>query len=337
MFNHSLTMPMPEFVTYCRNVFIPVTNICRNRCGYCGFRHDPDDPQAQLMSVDEIIPILKKGYESGCTEALFTFGESAEEVPEYRYWLYEMGYSSTVEYVMELCKTAIDNGLMPHTNAGVLDKKQLTMLKPLNASMGLMLETVSKLDAHENSPGKIPEKRIETIKSAGQLKIPFTTGILVGIGETENDRIESLNEIRKLHEKYGHIQEVIIQNFTPKPGTPMSNYPSPSLSIMSETVFYAREILPDDVTVQVPPNLTDPYLLIKNGASDLGGISPTTIDWINPESEWPDIVELENIIPDIPLKERLPIHPKYILNGWYSDRLGKIIDNLADEKGYRKT
>ncbi|MFP4654184.1 MAG: 7,8-didemethyl-8-hydroxy-5-deazariboflavin synthase subunit CofG [Methanohalobium sp.] len=330
-------MSIPEFVTYSRNVFVPVTNICRNKCGYCGFRRNSDDPQAQLMSVDEIIPILKKGKVAGCTEALFTFGESAEDVPEYKNWLNEMGYRTTVDYVIELCKIAIDIGLLPHTNAGVLDKEQIKILKPYNASMGLMLETTSRLTAHDNSPGKLPETRIETIRSAGELKIPFTTGILVGIGETEDDRIKSLNKIKKLHEKYGHIQEVIIQNFTPKPGTSMENHPPPSTSTMLKTVSQARKILPDDVTVQIPPNLTDPYLLIQHGATDLGGISPTTIDWINPESEWPDIVELEKMIHCIPLKERLPIYPVYIEKGWHSEQLSGIINSLADDNGYRKT
>ncbi|MEZ5336222.1 MAG: 7,8-didemethyl-8-hydroxy-5-deazariboflavin synthase CofG [Methanolobus sp.] len=218
---------MNDFVTFCRNVFVPVTNVCRNKCGYCTFRRDPEDPQAKLMKTDEIIPILEQGKKAGCTEVLFTFGEHAEEVPQYREWLEELGYSSTIDYICELCKIAMDKGLLPHTNAGVLNFTELEKLKPYNASMGLMLESTAELEAHEGSPGKVPAQRMKTIRYAGELQIPFTTGLLVGIGETLDDRINSLLAITDLHEELGHIQEVIIQNFVPKPGTAMENDPSP--------------------------------------------------------------------------------------------------------------
>lgn len=327
---------MDKFVTFCRNIFVPVTNVCRNKCAYCTFRRDPDDPQAQLMHIEEILPILEHGKKAGCTEVLFTFGEYAEEVPEYKKWLDEQGYSSTVDYICELCKLAIDKGLLPHTNAGVLNYTELEKLKPLNSSMGLMLETTAELAAHEGSPGKVPAQRIKTIRYAGELHIPFTTGLLVGIGETLDDRINSLLSIAELHEEYGHIQEVIIQNFTPKPDTPMADFPAPTEEEMMQTILIAREILPSDVAIQVAANLIDPYLSIQCGANDLGGISPTTIDWINPEAEWPSISDLRKMLQEVTLKERLPIYPQYIKKGWYSNILKELIHDLSDEEGYRK-
>ncbi len=323
-------------MTYSKNVFIPVTNICRNRCGYCGFRREPGQPDARLMKPGEIIPVLENGVKAGCTEALFTFGEYAEEVPEYRKWLKELGYSSTLEYLLFLCETAIDIGILPHTNAGIMTRSELKALKPLNASMGLMLESTATLDAHKDCPGKLPERRLDTIREAGKLQIPYTTGILVGIGEKREDRIESLEAIASLHREYGHIQEVIIQNFAPKPGTPMENFPEPTAEEMIDTIILARQVLPTDVAVQVAPNLIDPEALIAKGVTDLGGISPLTIDWINPEAEWPDVKDLQEKLGDVPLRERLPIYPQYVKREWYSDRIGGLIRQLSDREGYRK-
>lgn len=327
---------MPEFVTFSRNVFIPVTNICRNHCGYCTFRRDAGHPEARLMNMTEIRQILEKGEKAGCTEALFVFGEYAEEVPEYLLELEKLGYSSTVEYVADLCELAIEIGLLPHTNAGILTPQELEILKPLNISMGLMLETTAELKAHSESPGKAPSTRIEMIRTAGKLQIPFTTGILVGIGETKDDRKRSLNVIADIHGEFGHIQEVIIQNFMPKPDTLMADHAPPSKEEMIETVSIAREILPDDVAVQVAPNLIDPYILIKAGASDLGGISPTTIDWINPEAEWPDVIELQRMTKEIELRERLPIYPQHIKKGWHSSNLSDLIETLTDKNGFKR-
>ncbi|MDK2892623.1 MAG: 7,8-didemethyl-8-hydroxy-5-deazariboflavin synthase [Methanohalophilus sp.] len=287
------------------------------------------------MAEDEVRSILQSGVSAGCTEALFVFGEYAEEVPEYRQMLAELGYSSTVDYVYNLCEMAIEIGMLPHTNAGILSYQELEKLKPVNASMGLMLETVSTLKAHANSPGKKPDIRIRMIEDAGKLKIPFTTGILVGIGETKDDRIASLQKIAEIHEKYDHIQEVIIQNFMPKPGTEMENNAPPTKKEMMETVRFARKILPPDVEVQVAPNLIDPYSLVKCGAGDLGGISPTTIDWINPEAEWPDVEKLRKMLKGLPLRERLSIYPKFIKKEWYGEKLDVLIRSLADNEGYR--
>ncbi|MDD3245588.1 MAG: 7,8-didemethyl-8-hydroxy-5-deazariboflavin synthase CofG [Methanosarcina sp.] len=326
----------PSFVTYSKNVFIPVTNICRNHCGYCGFKREPGQPGARLMKPEEVVYILEKGARAGCTEALFTFGEYAEEVPEYREWLKELGYSSTLEYLIFLCETAIDIGILPHTNAGIMTRSELKVLKPLNASMGLMLETTAILEAHKDCPGKVPERRLETIREAGKLEIPYTTGILVGIGESLEDRGESLEAIAGLHREYGHIQEVIIQNFSPKAGTPMEKFPEPSVEEMMDTVALARQVLPHDVAIQVAPNLIDPKALIVKGVTDLGGISPLTIDWINPEAEWPDVKDLQEKLGAVPLRERLPIYPQYVKKRWYSDRIGELIEQLSEGEGYRK-
>jgi 7,8-didemethyl-8-hydroxy-5-deazariboflavin synthase len=288
------------------------------------------------MKPEEILPVLENGVKSGCTEALFTFGEYAEEVSEYRKWLKELGYSSTLEYLLFLCETAIDIGILPHTNAGVMTRSELKALKPLNASMGLMLESTATLDAHKDCPGKLPELRFDTIREAGKLRIPYTTGLLVGIGEKREDRIESLEAISALHREYGHIQEAIIQNFAPKPGTAMENFPAPTVEEMIDTIRLARQILPHDVAVQVAPNLIDPKALIAKGVTDLGGISPLTIDWINPEAEWPDVKDLQEKLGNILLRERLPIYPQYVKKGWYSNQISGLIKQLSDTDGYRK-
>lgn len=310
--------------------------MCRNCCAYCGFKREPGQPDAWLMRPEEIIPILENGVKAGCTEVLFTFGEYAEEVPGYGKLLKEIGYSSTLEYLLFLCETAINIGILPHTNAGIMNRSELETLKPLNASMGLMLESTATLVAHENCYGKAPERRLHTIREAGKLRIPYTTGLLVGIGEKREDRIKSLEAIADLQREYEHIQEVIIQNFVPKSGTPMENFHEPTVEEIIDTVVLARQILPSDMAVQVAPNLIDPKSLIEKGATDLGGISPVTIDWINPEAKWPGLKDLQDKLGDILLRERLPIYPQYIKKGWYSKKIGKLIGQLSDTQGYRK-
>ena len=323
------------FITYARNIFIPVTNVCRNECGYCGFKRDVKDAKAYLMRIEEIVPILENGKKANCTEVLFTFGEYADDFPEYKEWLKDIGYSRTIDYIVELCNISIDMGLLPHTNAGVMDFQDLKLLKPVNASMGLMLETTAQLKAHDNCEGKEPHLRLKTMENAGKLKIPFTTGLLIGIGETIEDRIHSLEKIAELHKKYGHIQEIIIQNFTPKKDTLMENHPIPDMEEIIQTVKISKEILPSDIAIQVPPNLIDPNILIGCGVTDIGGISPVTIDWINPEHKWPSISKLEKTI-NAPIRERLPIYPQYIKKKWYDKRLESLINSLIDDDGYRK-
>ncbi len=326
----------PPFVTFSRNVFIPLTNVCRNRCGYCGFRRDMGHPEAKLLSPAEVTDILERGARAGCSEALFTFGERPEEVPGFMPLLKGAGYNSIIDYLVELCKLSIDLGLLPHSNPGILEKEGLEKLKPYNASMGLMLETVGIVDAHKGCAGKVPERRIETIMAAGELGIPFTTGILVGIGETWEDRVRSIRAIRDVHEEYGNVQEVIIQNFIPKPGSKMASWHAPGILEMIKTVSMVRQNLPDDVAIQVSPNLVHPKELVRCGASDLGGISQETIDYINPESPWPDIRKLQGMV-DIPLRERLPIYPQYIKKKWYSKKIAPLIRKLSDAEGFRKT
>jgi FO synthase subunit 1 len=275
------------------------------------------------MRVEEVKDVL---VGADATEALFTCGERPDSYDEFRSWLNDIGYSNFIDYLCDLCGMAIELGLLPHTNTGVLTYGELSKLRSVNASMGLMLETTAKLEAHRDSPGKAPDLRLKTIEDAGRLRIPFTTGILVGIGESWDDRIDSLLAISDLHERYSHIQEVIIQPFTPKPFTPMGSHRTPTIDTMKKVVAIAREILPQEIAIQVPPNLIPVYELILNGANDLGGISQKTVDHINPESRWPSVEELEEMVHGIPLRERLPIYPAFIEKKWYSRRIGELIE-----------
>lgn len=307
--------------TFSRNVFIPVTDLCRNACGYCSFRQDPD--RARVISRSEALELMDRAQRAGCSEALFTMGDRPWEVRGDRLEL--------LEYLLELCELALERELLPHTNAGILTSEELELLAPYNASMGLMLESTAHLKVHERSPGKMPEIRIRTISDAGTLRIPFTTGILVGIGESPEDRIRSLETIAQLHRRYGHIQEVIIQPLDPKPGTESEGMQHPHISDLVKLVSIARRILQPEISVQVPPNLVDPIPLLRAGADDLGGISPVTPDWINPKRRWPEIDELGGIM----LVERLPVYPRYVKLGWYGSRTKDLVRRLADERGLR--
>jgi FO synthase subunit 1 len=287
------------------------------------------------MTPDEVKSLLNKA--KNASEALFTFGEKPDVYDDIKRKLKSLGYSSFLEFVRDMNELAVKMGFLPHTNAGVLSYNELKMLKPFNASMGLMLEQAVELECHALSPGKKPEVRIKTIKDAGKLQIPFTTGILVGIGETYYDRIYSLEVIADIHDNYGHIQEVIIQNFSPKKGTPMESWSPPSASEMLEVVRDARKILPEEVAIQVPPNLVeDVYPFLKAGANDLGGISEVTPDYINPEHPWPSIDRLKTSLRgEFVLRERLPIYPRFVKLRWFSERIAKLIDELTDDEGYR--
>ncbi len=314
-------------ITYSKNVFIPVTRLCRNKCGYCTFRRDEMDPP--VLPVNQIIKRLGKAEAYGCKEALFTFGEAADELEPVQDYLEKLGFESMTEYIFHLCNETLDKtGLLPHTNMGVLDLKDLKMLKEVNASMGLMLETASprlmKTIAHKNSPGKNPILRIKTIEDAGKLKIPFTTGLLIGIGETIEERAESLLRLRQIQDKYGHIQEIIIQNFRSKPGIPMEGHPEPTLLEMVKMVAVSKILFPD-VSIQVPPNLNRETgeIFLLAGANDWGGISPLSKDYVNPEAPWPEIEELERITRNagFKLKERLPVYPKFISKDYLSRKV----------------
>ncbi|MDD1727794.1 MAG: 7,8-didemethyl-8-hydroxy-5-deazariboflavin synthase CofG [Methanospirillum sp.] len=323
-----------DVITYSRNVFLPLTFVCQNHCGYCTFRRPVS--QGCLTMPDELDKLLIRGEQFGCTEVLFTFGERPEMVPGFEPYLKTLGYSTILEYCMEMSARAIAHGMLPHTNAGILTYEELEQLKPLNASMGLMLETTAEIPAHRGCPGKKPEVRIAMIEDAGKLQIPFTTGLLIGIGETREDRAESLRVISDLHHRYDHIQEIIIQNFCPKPGTDMAAFPGATTETMQGTISLANEILPPDISIQIPPNLADSQSLLRFGVTDLGGVSPVTPDYVNPEHPWPGIEELRRLTNGYTLRERLCIYPKYIKKGWYPPGLKDYImklENRISERG----
>ena len=325
-----------KYVTFSKNIFIPVTNVCRNACDYCVFKARSREA-AYVTGVQDFLNVVQ--HKGAATEALFSAGEHPELAylsSFFKNRVIEEGFTSLVAYTKNLCEIAIQHGLLPHCNLGVLSRDELKELRDVNASMGLMLETTAELAAHKNSPGKDPTLRLKMIEEAGKLKIPFTTGILVGIGEGQEDRIRSLNAIKSLHEQYGHIQEVIIQPFLPKQSTAMWSTKPPRFDEMKEIVRAARAILPDEIAIQVPPNLTAPKELIVLGASDLGGISERTIDYINPESPWPREEELRRKIAPFELRERLPIYPRFIKKGWYSEEISQLIERYADDDGLRR-
>lgn len=324
-----------RYVTFAKNIFIPVTNVCRNACEYCGFRARSSE-DAYVTGKQDFLKLVK--HKGSATEALFSAGENPELATlssSFKDRVTEEGFHSLVAYTKELCRLAIKHGLLPHCNLGVLSRGELMELQPVNASMGLMLETTAELYAHIKSPGKDPSVRLKMIEEAGKLKIPFTTGILVGIGEAKENRIRTLEAIKSLHEHYGHIQEVIIQPFLPKQSTAMWATEPPSFEELKEVVRAARVILPAEIAIQVPPNLTAPKELIEPGASDLGGISEKTIDYINPESPWPAEAELRRKVAPFELRERLPIYPRFIKKGWYSDEIKPLIERYANDEGFR--
>ena len=308
-------------VTYSPKVFLPVTNLCRDRCAYCTFRSDPDDPHAWTMRPEEIRACCRRGRVLGCIEALMCLGDKPERAfRSYRATLQSLGHASTISYVRAACELALAEGLLPHTNAGLMSREEMQSLKPVNASMGLMLENVSprlrqKGQAHYYAPDKDPSRRLEMIREAGELAIPFTTGILLGIGETRAERVASLAAIRELHRTYGHIQEVIIQNFRAKPSTPMAGRPEPESLDIARTVAVARLML-GDMNIQAPPNLSpyDHRLLLAAGLNDWGGISPLTPDFVNPEAPWPHVAVLSETCraEGFTLQSRLPIYGEYL-------------------------
>jgi FO synthase subunit 1 len=281
-----------------------------------------------VLPPETVLETVRKGSLLGCTEALFTFGERPGLETGFDTHLARYGYGDILDYCYDMAEKTIEFGLLPHTNAGVLTYEEMKRLAEVNASMGLMLETTARIRAHENSPGKDPAVRIEMMENAGRLRIPFTTGILIGIGETARDREESLTVIRDIHRRYGHIQEVIVQNFCPKGGTPMAHHPPVNSKEMCQAITMAREILPPDIAIQAPPNLADITSLLPCGIDDLGGISPLTVDYVNPEHHWPSIEELQRQIENCRLVERLCIYPRFIEKGWYSPRLKPLINRL---------
>lgn len=290
------------------------------------------------MDPARAMETIESGAAYGCTETLFTFGERPGLEAGFGDHLARLGYQDILDYCEALCTKSIEAGLLPHTNAGILSFREMERLGEVNASMGLMLETTARVEAHRNSPGKDPEVRIRMIEEAGMLHIPFTTGLLLGIGESMEDREESLSVIRDLHRRFRHIQEVIIQNFCPKPGTPMAGAAAVSSDEICLTIRMAKDILPPGIAIQIPPNLADASALIECGVDDLGGISPLTVDYVNPEHAWPQIGELKGLVGEHPLRERLCIYPEFIRKGWYSSRLEPLIkrlqQNVQDRSDY---
>jgi FO synthase len=318
--------------TFSPKVFLPLTNICRNRCDYCSFRRSPGDPGAWTMSHDEVAGWLERARQEGCVEALFCLGDKPETAfGAYRKQLDVLGHDSTVAYLEWAGQRALELGLLPHTNAGVLTGDEMARLKRVNVSLGLMLENISPRLCepgmpHHRAPDKRPSVRMRMLEEAGELAIPFTTGILIGIGETRRERIESLLAIRALHRRFGHIQEVIVQNFTPRPSIAMADTLEPDDLEMAHAVALARLILDPDVSVQSPPNLNPARtaLLLGAGINDFGGISPVTPDYINPRHPWPHLEALAEACAaqGFALRPRLPIYERYLeREGWLEPRL----------------
>ena len=313
-------------VTFSPKVFLPLTNLCRNFCDYCSFRRSPGQKGAWTMTPAEVAACVATGREQGCTEALFCLGDTPETAfPEYREDLARLGHGSTVDYLVAAGKIALDAGLLPHTNAGILSRDDMARLKDVNVSLGLMLENISPRlceagGPHRRAPDKRPEVRVKMIEEAGELQIPFTTGILLGIGETRRERVESLLAIRAIARRFGHVQEVIVQNFRAGAATAMRRAPEPEDFEVAHSVALARLILDDEVSVQAPPNLNPSAteLLLAAGVNDFGGISPVTPDYINPGHPWPHLRGFEEtcVAAGHALAPRLPIYDAYVREPW---------------------
>ncbi len=332
-------------VSFSKKVFIPLTNLCRDYCGYCTFRKDPGQAGAHTMTPDEVMAVARAGARAGCKEALFSLGDRPEAVfPEMRETLHAFGHRTTLSYLAEMAERVLnETGLLPHANPGLMGRSDLKRLKRSSPSVGLMLESVSdRLTAvgmpHDNAPDKHPSLRLKTIEEAGRLRIPFTTGILIGIGETLGERVDSLFAIRAINDRYGHIQEVIIQNFRVKPDIPMRLHPEPKPADLARTIAIARLVL-RDMNVQAPPNLSDDNytFLLEAGINDWGGISPVTRDWINPEKPWPQIETLRErtAAAGYELKERLSVYPEFITrDGFIDSEISGRVRAMADCEGY---
>lgn len=309
-------------VSVSRNVFIPLTNLCRDRCAYCTFAKQPDDPAAKTYTLDEVAQVVRDGLRAGCVEALFCLGDKPEiAYRAYREWLAARGLRSTAEYLVEACEVGFREGMLPHSNAGILRAEEMQALKRSNVSLGLMLESTSprlreKGMAHYYCPDKDPAVRLRMHEEAGELRIPFTSGILLGIGETPPERVDTLLAIRELSDRFGHVQETIVQPFHPKSDTPMRDVHAISDAEVAGWVAMARLVLGPQANVQAPPNLAPDVLelLLRSGLNDWGGVSPLTVDFINPEAPWPKLAELRQRTEASGqrLVERLPVYPEFL-------------------------
>ncbi|TXR54423.1 7,8-didemethyl-8-hydroxy-5-deazariboflavin synthase CofG [Reinekea thalattae] len=334
-----------DIVTYSRKVFIPLTNMCRDTCKYCTFVKTPESGEANLMTPDDVLATARAGDNLGCKEALFSLGER----PEKRYRLAKdllaaQGHDSTVSYLYAMAELVMQRSqLVPHINAGALTENELRFLRPVAGSMGMMLETNSPRlmqpgQAHHACPDKQPKRRMATLEAAGKLDIPFTTGLLIGIGETWQERVDSLIAINQCHQQYGHIQEVIIQNFRAKEGTDMAGAIEPSQQDMLKTLAVARLILDPSISLQAPPNLEQDYArYLDAGINDWGGISPVTRDFINPERAWPQIETLRKQCQaqQLTLQERLTVYPSYLKSGarYLAENVNQRMQLIASSSG----
>jgi FO synthase len=334
-------------VTFSKKVFVPLTTLCRDYCRYCTFRRDPGQPGAHTMTPDEVVALVRAGGRLGAKEALFSLGDKPEaRFPEHREFLRRHGHRTTLGYLRAACAlTLAESPLLPHVNPGLMGERDLAALREVSVSMGIMLETVSERllgpgQAHDDAPDKVPARRLKTIALAGKLQIPFTTGILIGIGETPRERVDALVAIRDLHERYGHVQEVIVQNFRAKPRIPMRDAAEPTLSDLLRTLAVARLLLGGEVNIQAPPNLTPGVYprLLAAGLNDWGGISPLTIDHINPEAPWPLIPALRRATESLgfAFRERLAVYPEYVRPEYLAEPLRLRVGALTDADGLVK-
>ena len=333
-------------ITFSKKIFIPLTTLCRDYCGYCTFRKDPGEAGAHFMTPEDVLQAARTGERAGCKEALFSLGDQPERVfPEAREFLQRQGFNTTLDYLAAMCKlVSEETSLLPHSNPGLMSRESLLALRETNVSLGLMLESSSprllqKGGPHWRAPDKVPRLRLQTIEEAGRLQIPFTTGILIGIGETFEERVDSLLEIKRLHEQYGHIQEVIVQNFRAKPATPMVSFPEPTMDEMLRTVAVARLLLGGEINIQAPPNLSYQGFprLLEAGINDWGGVSPVTRDFINPEAPWPhlDTLRKETGQNGFVLRERLAIYPEFVSRPEFvSNALAEQIAAASNWEGY---
>ncbi|MEM9465336.1 MAG: 5-amino-6-(D-ribitylamino)uracil--L-tyrosine 4-hydroxyphenyl transferase CofH [Actinomycetota bacterium] len=331
-------------VTYSPKVFIPLTMLCRDKCGYCTFAQPPARLDKPYLDPEDVLAIARRGADMGCHEALFTLGENPEaRYPVARDWLNRHGYDSTVHYVAAMAQLVLDEtGLLPHGNTGAMNPEELALLRTVTPSQGMMLESLrDDLDAHRGAPDKLPHRRLETLEWAGEQQIPYTTGILVGIGENRDDRIEALEAIAASHARHGHVQEVIVQNFLPKPGTAMHRAEPCPRDVYLDAIALARVILPLDVHVQAPPNLSDDFGdLLDAGVSDWGGVSPVTADHVNPERPWPDLDRLAEVTEakGLTLAPRLTIHPSFARDPerWLDPALHFPVADRSDSDGFAR-
>jgi FO synthase len=335
-------------VSFSKKVFIPLTHLCRDYCGYCTFRADPQAGLQPYMSPDEVLAVAEAGRRAGCKEALFSLGDKPERIfPEAKEFLKKLGFKTTLEYLAAMSELVLEKtGILPHSNPGLMGVDDLRRLRETNVSVGLMLESASPRllragEAHWKAPDKVPSLRIRTIENAGQLSMAFTTGILIGIGETLEERVDALLAIRSANQKYLHIQEVIVQPFRAKPDIRMAQAPEPSTQELKRTIAVARLILGGEMNIQSPPNLlADDYPdLLKAGINDWGGISPVTKDFINPEAAWPQISSLDagSARAGFVLRERLAIYPEFSSRPEFvSSRLRPHVRKVQAEDGYAR-